>query len=256
MANFNAHTLYNNDQLTDASTAAIILVIYPNGITKATYTNSQKLISITSITTDTTTQYMEEILFNELLNTYLLDNKELITNIYIAPEQAMMVPSAMHEPSKAEQWYRSIHFVANNHLIHQCPIDHEAAMYVMHYPKYLLHAIDTHFEHADLKPLGCSFMNTKHTQETLVTVHLHHAYCMLTHFEQGKVHNHQILHNHSLQEITQQLNIHLANANDYKIEVSTNDTNIHAEELIGSYFGEQMLYLTQHEFYQHLAACE
>jgi len=26
--------------------------------------------------------------------------------------------------------------------------------------------------------------------------------------------------------------------------------------LIVSYFGEQMLYLTQHEFYQHLAACE
>ena len=113
MANFNAHTLYNNDQLTDASTAAIILVIYPNGITKATYTNSQKLISITSITSDTTTQYMEEILFNELLNTYLLDNKELITKICIAPEQAMMVPSAIHEPSQAEQWYRSIHFVAN-----------------------------------------------------------------------------------------------------------------------------------------------
>jgi len=79
-----------------------------------------------------------------------------------------------------------------------------------------------------------------------------HAYS----FRARVVHNHQILHNHSLQEINQQLNIHLANANDYKIEVSTNDTNIHAEELIASYFGEQMLYLTQHEFYQHLAACE
>ena len=39
MANFNAHTLYNNDQLTDASTAAIILVIYPNGIVEVTYRN-------------------------------------------------------------------------------------------------------------------------------------------------------------------------------------------------------------------------
>ena len=256
MANLNTHTLYINDQLSNAKTEKIVLVIYPNGITKASYAKNNKAIEILTITTDNTTQYMEEMLFNEIINNYLLDTKELVTHIYIAPEQGMLVPAALHEPTRAEQWYRAIHFAPNNHLIHQCPFDNGTAMYIMHYPKYLLQTIDTHFENARIKPLASCFSATQKNQNTLITVHLHNAYCMLTHFEHGHLHSHQIMHNSTLEEITQQLNIMLANSNAYLLEVSTNDTNANAKELIGSYFGEHMTWISQNEFYQHLAACE
>lgn len=256
MDTLNFHTLYTNDQLSDTTITQIILVIYPNGISKASFNNNKQAIEIVSITTDDTTQYMQEMFFNDLMDKHLLTNKELITHIFIAPEQGMVIPATLHEPSLAEQWYRSINFVPKHHLIHQCPINNEEAMYMMHYPKYLLQTIDTHFENALLKPLVSSFINATHPNNTSISVHLHNAYCMLTQFDNGQLQTHQILHNHTLQEITAQLNIYLAEKNNYTIAVATNDTNINARDLIASYFGDQMQWMPVHKFYQQLAACE
>lgn len=256
MDTLNLHTLYTNVQLSDTNTTQIVIVIYPNGISKASFNNSKQVIEIASITIDDTTQYMQELLFNELMTQHLIINKELISHIYIAPEQGMIIPATLHEPSQAEQWYRTMNFVPKHHLIHQCPINNEGAMYIMHYPKYLLQTIDTHFENALVKPLAYSFINASHLNNTSISVHLHYAYCMLTQFDNGQLQVHQILHNHTLQEITAQLNIYLAGKSNYTLTVSTNDTNVNARDLIASYLGDQMQWMPVHEFYQQLAACE